>query len=244
MHNSGRTRQLHPPGAAEPVAGKVRQNLNPMVSCHGMDPTSLLPAIGAILLALATAALLPHIIQLPIASPPRYSTIDGLRGYLAFAVFLSHSSIWYFYLHFGRWDVPQSNFYTHLGQSSVTLFFMITGFLFWSKLLDGRVQPIDWSRLYLSRLFRLVPLYLCRLPAWYLSHCTLPDFSCANRSPPFGCYTRNGLHLRFPVLLPSMVSPIRFLLARPVVITVRMAILCVPSNRCILSCVRGRRFHG
>jgi len=37
---------------------------------------------------------------------------------------------------------------------------MITGFLFWSKLLDGRVQPVDWSRLYLSRIFRLVPLYL------------------------------------------------------------------------------------
>lgn len=37
---------------------------------------------------------------------------------------------------------------------------MITGFLFWSKVLDGCQQPIDWSRLYLSRLFRLGPLYL------------------------------------------------------------------------------------
>ena len=93
------------------------------------------------------------------ASTPRYSSIDGLRGYLALAVFLSHSSIWYFYLRSGTWDVPPSNFYTQLGQSSVTLFFMITGFLFWSKLLDGRVQPIDWPRLYLSRVFRLAPLY-------------------------------------------------------------------------------------
>ena len=81
-------------------------------------------------------------------------------GVMALAVFVSHSSIWYFYLRTGTWDVPPSNVYTQLGQGSVTLFFMITGFLFWSKLLDGRQQPIDWSRLYLSRALRLGPLYL------------------------------------------------------------------------------------
>lgn len=90
----------------------------------------------------------------------RYASLDGLRGYLALSVFLSHSSIWYFYLRSGTWDVPPSNVYTQLGQSSVTLFFMITRFLFWSKLLDGRLQPIDWPRLYLSRALRLGPLYL------------------------------------------------------------------------------------
>ncbi len=130
-----------------------------MVSSENMDATSLWPAVAALLLALGTARLLPDIRLHRAASPARYTSIDGLRGYLAFAVFLSHSSIWYFYLRSGTWDVPPSNFYTHLGQSSVTLFFMITGFLFWSKLLDGRVQPVDWSRLYLSRVFRLVPLY-------------------------------------------------------------------------------------
>ncbi len=131
-----------------------------MVSFHGMDATSLWPAIGVLLLALGTAALLPHLRPLQSASTPRYSSIDGLRGYLALAVFLSHASIWYFYVRSGIWEVPPSNFYTQLGQSSVTLFFMITGFLFWSKLLDGRMQPIDWPRLYLSRLFRLAPLYV------------------------------------------------------------------------------------
>ena len=131
-----------------------------MVSSNNMDATSLWPAVAALLLAVGTATLLPDIGHLRTTSAARYSCIDGLRGYLAFAVFLSHSSVWYFYLRSGTWDVPPSNFYTHLGQSSVTLFFMITGFLFWSKLLDGRVQPVDWSRLYLSRIFRLVPLYL------------------------------------------------------------------------------------
>jgi peptidoglycan/LPS O-acetylase OafA/YrhL len=36
---------------------------------------------------------------------------------------------------------------------------MITGFLFFSKLIDGRTGNIDWGRLYVSRLLRLVPLY-------------------------------------------------------------------------------------
>ena len=37
---------------------------------------------------------------------------------------------------------------------------MITGLLFWSKLIDGRSRPIDWRRLYVSRVFRLVPLFM------------------------------------------------------------------------------------
>ncbi|MFZ1556937.1 MAG: hypothetical protein WAT38_12200, partial [Nitrospira sp.] len=71
-----------------------------------MDATSLWPAVAALLLAVGTATLLPDIGHLRATSAARYSCIDGLRGYLAFAVFLSHSSIWYFYLRSGTWDVP------------------------------------------------------------------------------------------------------------------------------------------
>lgn len=125
-----------------------------------MDATSLWPAVGVVLLALGTVTLLPSARPRQASLAHRYSSLDGLRGYLALAVFLSHSSIWYFYLHSGVWDVPPSTVYTQLGQSSVTLFFMITGLLFWSKLLNGRLEPIDWTRLYLSRVLRLGPLYL------------------------------------------------------------------------------------
>ncbi|MGC3975273.1 MAG: acyltransferase [Nitrospira sp.] len=116
--------------------------------------------MGVVIVALATAMFLPRAALQEASSTSRYPSLDGLRGYLALAVFVSHSSVWYFYLRSGTWDVPPSNVYTQLGQGSVTLFFMITGFLFWSKLLDGRQQPIDWSRLYLSRALRLGPLYL------------------------------------------------------------------------------------
>ncbi len=40
---------------------------------------------------------------------------------------------------------------------------MITGFLFFSKLIDGKTSQINWLRLYVSRVLRLVPLYLFAL---------------------------------------------------------------------------------
>ena len=41
------------------------------------------------------------------------------------------------------------------------LFFMATGFLFWSKLIRGESGRIDWTRLYVSRVLRLAPLFWC-----------------------------------------------------------------------------------
>jgi peptidoglycan/LPS O-acetylase OafA/YrhL len=124
-----------------------------------LNPVSPIPAIALLLVALATCSLLVKKFG---ASPDqgRFTTIDGLRGYLAFFVFLHHSCIWYFYLQTDQWKAPPSNLYTHLGESSVLLFFMITGLLFFSKLIDGRTKRIDWGRLFVSRFLRLVPLYM------------------------------------------------------------------------------------
>ncbi len=58
-----------------------------------MNGISLWPAVGAVLHALETVTLS-----------------------------LSHSSVRYFYLRTGRWEIPSFNFYTQLGQSSGTLF--------------------------------------------------------------------------------------------------------------------------
>ncbi len=129
-----------------------------------MDPVSPIPAIAAIALSFLTSFLLSKKFGAP-SEQGRFSSIDGLRGYLAFCVFLHHSSIWYFYLRLGQWKVPPSNLYTHFGQSSVAFFFMITGFLFFSKIIEGRKKDIDWTRLYVSRVLRLVPLYLIVMSA-------------------------------------------------------------------------------
>src|SRR3979490_3443378 len=73
----------------------------------------------------------------------RTETLDGLRGFLALSVFIHHFVITHRYLQSGIWDYPPSAFYTLLGQVGFGVFFMITGFLFWGKLLDARGRP-DW----------------------------------------------------------------------------------------------------
>jgi peptidoglycan/LPS O-acetylase OafA/YrhL len=93
------------------------------------------------------------------SSNGRYNAIDGLRGYAAFFVFIHHASVWLFYLKDGAWTTPPSNLYTHLGQTSVAFFFMITGFLFCTKIMNSQGQDFDWLKLFISRLLRLCPLY-------------------------------------------------------------------------------------
>ncbi len=124
-----------------------------------MSPTSCIPVVAAGLTATLVAFVLSGRSP-PVAGPDRFLAIDGLRGYLALAVFLHHSCVWYFYLRTGKWELPPSRLYVQLGQSSVALFFMITGFLFYSKLLHARNRKFDWQRLYITRVLRLTPLYL------------------------------------------------------------------------------------
>ena len=50
----------------------------------------------------------------------------------------------------------------HLGQTSVALFFMITAFLFWGRVLSRR-GGLDLMAFLVSRLFRLYPAYLVML---------------------------------------------------------------------------------
>lgn len=159
-----------------------------------MSPISPLPALACLLIAMATAFLLGKKFGVPSALG-RFKSIDGLRGYLAFFVFLHHASIWYFYLQTGKWELPPSNLYTQFGHSSVFLFFMITGFLFFSKLIDGRSQTIDWGKLFVSRFLRLAPLYLFFIFLLFL----------------LIAYLSNGkLNVSIPQLLTSMASWLSF----------------------------------
>ena len=83
-----------------------------------------------------------------------------MRGYLAFFVFLHHSTVWFFYLKTGVWTYPPSNLFNIFGPGSVGLFFAITAFLFTNKVLSPkRMSALEWCELYVSRVARLVPLY-------------------------------------------------------------------------------------
>ena len=89
----------------------------------------------------------------------RYECIDGMRGFLALSVFVCHSSVWHRYLQTGLWESPKSTVFTHYGQTSVVLFFMITSFLFVSKLLHAREKGFDFRDFLVSRIYRIAPMY-------------------------------------------------------------------------------------
>ena len=126
-----------------------------------MDVYSLWPGLACLGLVIALAAT-PAFRAI---DPPgeasvgtgRLATLDGLRGLLALGVFFAHASVYHLFLLDGRWWTP-SVAYGLLGQGGVSLFFMVTGFLFWSRLIREGGRP-DWVALYVVRLFRIGPVY-------------------------------------------------------------------------------------
>ena len=95
--------------------------------------------------------------------PVQFKTIDGLRGYLAFFVYLHH--IYIYYNLYKNASIPHylSNVMNQFGDASVVLFFMITGFLFTSKFLNEKELKTDWLKLYISRILRIYPAYILLL---------------------------------------------------------------------------------
>lgn len=124
-----------------------------------MTPLDPLFAVLVFLIGFLIAYLINLKYQLKTSSH-RYESLDGLRGFLAISVFIHHTSVWYEYLQTGSWVEPNSNLFNHLGQSSVSLFFMISSFLFISKLLNFKGDQYPWKAFYVGRFFRVVPLYL------------------------------------------------------------------------------------
>lgn len=136
-------------------------------------------SIAVYLLALGSAALLVRIPSLGrnldlIAG--RSNSIDGLRGYLALGVFIHHAAIAWHFHQSGQIGMPPERFFAQIGQVGVALFFMITGFLFWDRLLKQRQQH-DWQAFAISRVFRLYPLYLPLLAAVVVSVFLLSDWT-------------------------------------------------------------------
>ena len=87
----------------------------------------------------------------------RQSPIDGLRGILATSVFAYHFYITYGFANTGKWISPTIPLLNNMGAVPVSLFFMITGYLFFNKLKQAQT---DWIKLYSGRAKRIYPLYL------------------------------------------------------------------------------------
>ncbi|MBV8252109.1 MAG: acyltransferase [Chitinophaga sp.] len=124
-----------------------------------MSPVSLLPMFLILLLVLLWVTVVSRFLDLR-PQEGRFKSIDGLRGYLAIYVFLYHSILWYFFLQTGKWiSPPPSVLHANLGAICISLFFMITAFLFFSKLVNARMKQVDWVKLYISRILRIYPVY-------------------------------------------------------------------------------------
>ncbi|WP_165735315.1 acyltransferase [Pseudoalteromonas sp. C8] len=87
----------------------------------------------------------------------RFKSLDGIRGFLALSVFFHHFVITYYWKKNDIWASPPEKMFDNFGSVGVAIFFIITGFLFISKI--TKKSTTNWVSLYKSRFFRIVPLY-------------------------------------------------------------------------------------
>lgn len=123
--------------------------------------------VGTMALALVVATALGHVGAnrgFPLATGGRIGDLDGLRGYLAIFVMFHHFRIWLSYKAGLPWESPPIFFYIQLGKAGVGLFFMITGCVFYPRILKG-LSGNNWISIYISRVFRIVPLLFATIMA-------------------------------------------------------------------------------
>lgn len=113
----------------------------------------------AALSAAAVLAATPAARRILAESAGRDLGLDGLRGFLAFFVFVHHASVTWFFIQGQPWDKPPSRLFSQLGSASVALFFMVTAFLFWGRVLARR-GDMNWNGFWIGRAFRIYPAYL------------------------------------------------------------------------------------
>jgi len=128
---------------------------------------SIIPYFIISALLLATAALILQLsqfyrsicIELP---KSQFEPIDGLRGYLALAVLYHHAIINQHYFQTWNWEANNWTFYPSAARWGVLTFFMITGFLFWNKVIKTEGK-INIQSFYTGRLKRLAPAYFASI---------------------------------------------------------------------------------
>ncbi|HXI35542.1 MAG TPA: acyltransferase family protein, partial [Burkholderiales bacterium] len=89
----------------------------------------------------------------------RFETIDGLRGFLALGVFGEHALSMRGLYAGGEWGAGVPEAYLRASSGAVALFFMITAFLFWGRVLKAG-EGFDVRAFLASRVRRLTPMYL------------------------------------------------------------------------------------
>ena len=102
--------------------------------------------------------ILPLRLRTELGNGARFVAIDGIRGFLAFGVYVQHCFVTGVFLRDGRWGELTSTLGGQLANACVAIFFMITAFLFWGRAYSKR--ELEWKSFFISRFFRIYPLYL------------------------------------------------------------------------------------
>jgi peptidoglycan/LPS O-acetylase OafA/YrhL len=131
-----------------------------------MRAFALWPGLAVFLLVIAaswacvlTIPLFRREIKQDQLNPKFYPQLEGLRGLLAVAVFVHHAVVRFLVLpQTGRWEITNSTFYSQLADAPVLMFFFLTGFLFWSKLL--RRPKLELLNYFKGRVRRVTPVYI------------------------------------------------------------------------------------
>lgn len=121
-----------------------------------MSVTSPLPYFVLVPCLIGIAWILARFI--PQSRDKLHVPLESLRGLLAVSVFFSHAIVSYFYFRTGVWANPPTPFYAFLGPGPVTLFFFLSGFLFWSKCI-ARDGIAGYGSFLAGRARRLIPAY-------------------------------------------------------------------------------------
>lgn len=92
--------------------------------------------------------------------------IDGLRGYLAISVLCHHFIMWIQVSRLGGdWrNETGVALFDQLGKGAVGFFFMVTGLVFYRRVLAG-LKKTSWAAVYITRVFRILPLLVASIIA-------------------------------------------------------------------------------
>jgi peptidoglycan/LPS O-acetylase OafA/YrhL len=122
------------------------------------NPLLFLAIVGTMgITATALLKVWPGLLAETVSPNAGYVSIAGLRGLLAASVFVHHAAVSRTFFRDGVWSEPRSSLYSFAGTGCVGVFFMITGFLFWGKVLDSKIRFLPLLK---SRVRRIMPLYM------------------------------------------------------------------------------------
>jgi peptidoglycan/LPS O-acetylase OafA/YrhL len=122
----------------------------------------------------------------------QFSCLDGFRGILAVSVFVHHSASYVNYYSGAGWTLERQSFTFMIGAVSVSVFFMVTGFLFWSKAIAARGRlPI--LPLYISRLRRIYPMLILLLAISILINAVRTEWTLTQPAPQVAMELMNWL---------------------------------------------------